>query len=197
MVNFGERIAYWYLRLNGFLLVEDFVLHRQAGRRTSDVDLLGVRLRHSAESIDNTPLQLHSAIQQFVGEEADPKHVALVVQVKTGAAASAGRAFDAERLRHSLRFVGAVPEAALEGVVQELGKNATSSQDGWLFAKLLIAEEPRDTSAVGVSLKDAFGFIEDRLKRHVGPKTADRLFFPDELMQFLAWRAGQEGPAHG
>ena len=85
MVNFGERIAYWYLRLNGFLLVEDFVLHRQDGRGTSDADLLGVRLRHSMESIDNARFELHSAIQKLVGDEADPKHVALVVQVKTGA----------------------------------------------------------------------------------------------------------------
>ena len=197
MINFGERLASWYLRLNGFLLVEDFVLHRQDGKGTSDADLLAVRLGHSAESIDNAPLALHSAIQKLVGEEADPKHVALVVQVKTGAEGSAGDAFDAERLRRGLRFVGAVPEPALQGVVQELGEKATSSHDGWVFAKLLIAEEPRDTKAVGVPLKDALGFIEGRLRHHAERKAADRLFFSDELMQFLAWRAGQEEPAHG
>ncbi len=45
-----ERVAYWYFRLNGFLQIENFVVHpeNREGQRT-DADLLGVRFRHRAE----------------------------------------------------------------------------------------------------------------------------------------------------
>ncbi|MBL8528753.1 MAG: hypothetical protein JNL68_13785 [Burkholderiales bacterium] len=198
MVNFGERLAYWYLRLNGFLLVEDFVLHREPDARTSDADLLAVRLRHSNEQIDGAPLALHDAIRTLVGAGPDEKHVALVVQVKTGEPASAGEAFNDNRLRRGLRFIGALPEEALARVVTELELGATSLHDGWVFAKLLIAENLRDDgNAVGVPLNDALKFIQSRLQTHRVRKAADRLFFPDELMQYLAWRAGQEDRSRG
>jgi hypothetical protein len=45
-----ERVAYWYFRLNGFLQIENFIVHpeRRGGQRT-DAELLGVRFRHRAE----------------------------------------------------------------------------------------------------------------------------------------------------
>lgn len=45
-----ERLAYWYLRLNGFLLLENFVLHPDRGtQQRTDADLLGVRFKHRRE----------------------------------------------------------------------------------------------------------------------------------------------------
>ena len=45
-----ERVAYWYLRLNGFLQIENFVVHpERRGSQRTDADLLGVRFRHRAE----------------------------------------------------------------------------------------------------------------------------------------------------
>jgi hypothetical protein len=45
-----EKVAYWYFRLNGFLQIENFVVHpgRRGGQRT-DADLLAVRFPHRAE----------------------------------------------------------------------------------------------------------------------------------------------------
>ncbi len=43
-MNYGEGLAYWYLRLNGFFPLRNFVVHRHSGhRRRSDVDVLAVR----------------------------------------------------------------------------------------------------------------------------------------------------------
>jgi hypothetical protein len=45
-----EQVAYWYFRLNGFLQIENFVVHPdQRGSQRTDADLLGVRFRHRAE----------------------------------------------------------------------------------------------------------------------------------------------------
>jgi hypothetical protein len=49
----AERVAQWYFRLNGFLLIPSFVVHpdkRQAFAET-DVDVLGVRFPYSTERI--------------------------------------------------------------------------------------------------------------------------------------------------
>jgi hypothetical protein len=45
-----ERVAYWYFRLNGFLQIENFVVHpgRRGSQRT-DADLLGVRFPNRRE----------------------------------------------------------------------------------------------------------------------------------------------------
>lgn len=47
-----ERLAYWYLRLNGFLLLENFVVHPDTGNdQRTDADLLGVRFQHRSENL--------------------------------------------------------------------------------------------------------------------------------------------------
>jgi len=45
-----ERVAYWYLRLNGFLQFENFIVHPdRSGSQRTDADLIGVRLRYREE----------------------------------------------------------------------------------------------------------------------------------------------------
>jgi hypothetical protein len=42
----AEDIAYWYLRLNGFLILRNFLVHGdRQGRIRTDIDVLGVRFR--------------------------------------------------------------------------------------------------------------------------------------------------------
>ena len=51
-----ERVAYWYFRLNGFLQIENFIVHpdRRGGQRT-DADLLAVRFPFRAERLFDNP----------------------------------------------------------------------------------------------------------------------------------------------
>ena len=44
-MNFGETLAYWYLRLNGFIPMRNFVLHRAGiqAPQSADTDLLAIR----------------------------------------------------------------------------------------------------------------------------------------------------------
>lgn len=189
MANFGERIAYWYLRLNGFLLVEDFVLHRAQGRHTSDADLLGVRLLHSHEAINQERLDPDRALARQLG--GFERNCAVIVQVKTGNRFDAAGAFTPDRLRYALAFLGCVGEHVCDRVVAELEGTATVEAEGWIIAKLLIANEADQPDAACVSLDSALDFIQDRLGRFGQRKAADRLFFPDSLMQYFAWSAGR------
>jgi len=48
----AEALAYWYLRLNGFLTIQNFVVHPDTGRNQgTDVDVLGVRFPYRAENL--------------------------------------------------------------------------------------------------------------------------------------------------
>ena len=49
-----ERLAYWYLRLNGFLTIPNFVVHPDTGsNQETEVDVLGVRFPYRAENLDD------------------------------------------------------------------------------------------------------------------------------------------------
>lgn len=61
-MNFGEELGYWYLRLNGFFVTRNFVMHEnvigrnleKSRRFTADVDLLALRPQFVLESIGHT-----------------------------------------------------------------------------------------------------------------------------------------------
>ena len=83
MPNYGERLVYWYLRLQGFCLVENFVLHRRTiddkDIHSADADLLAIRLSGSCEEIDGERLEPDPWLEQEL--QFDSRHVALIVQV--------------------------------------------------------------------------------------------------------------------
>jgi hypothetical protein len=56
--NWAEKTAYWYLRLNGFLQIENFIVHPTVGvGQRTEVDLLAVRFPHRAERwFDDRPM---------------------------------------------------------------------------------------------------------------------------------------------
>jgi hypothetical protein len=51
-MNSFEQLALWYLRLNGYFVIPNFIAHGDGGPRT-DVDVLGVRFPHSREYPDD------------------------------------------------------------------------------------------------------------------------------------------------
>jgi hypothetical protein len=53
MKNFAEEICYWYFRLNGFFLLENYVLHRSDTNSShyADIDLLGIRTKNVKEEV--------------------------------------------------------------------------------------------------------------------------------------------------
>lgn len=198
MVNFGERLAYWYLRLNGFFQVETFVLHGTAGGpRSADADLLGIRLRHSVASIDGTPVDCDSRLAAQLG--GFDRHLAVVVQVKTGPRSDPGAAFDHGRLERCLRFIGLSDEDGCRDLLTRLTVAPRADfGDAWRVGKLLVAEHaPPASGHLTLDLDHVLSFIESRLATFHQHKSADRLFFSDELMQLLAWRAGRGGRPSG
>ncbi len=59
-MNYGETLVYWYLRFNGFFLIQNFVLHPLADsegsdKQAADSDLLAVRFPYVYEETGGQP----------------------------------------------------------------------------------------------------------------------------------------------
>lgn len=56
-----ERLAYWYFRLNGFMTIENFLVHPETGSNPrTDVDILATRFAHRRENAVKRQLTDHS-----------------------------------------------------------------------------------------------------------------------------------------
>ena len=100
-----EKAAYWYLRLNGFLQIENFVIHpgRRGGQRT-DADLLGVRFPHRAEFvIDGTTMADDESALSISSEHID----VVIAEVKAGRCSVNGPWTDPEK-RNIERVLSAI-----------------------------------------------------------------------------------------
>jgi hypothetical protein len=61
----AEALAYWFLRLNGFLTIQNFVVHPDTGQdQETDVDVLGVRFPFRAENLVK-PMRDHEVFTQY------------------------------------------------------------------------------------------------------------------------------------
>lgn len=62
----AEQLAYWYLRLNGFLTIQNFIVHPDTGRdQRTDADILGIRFPFRAELKPN-PMEDEPLFTQIV-----------------------------------------------------------------------------------------------------------------------------------
>lgn len=55
----SEKLAYWYLRLNGFLTIENFVVHPNSGsQQETEIDIIAARFPYRTELPENeNPMQ--------------------------------------------------------------------------------------------------------------------------------------------
>jgi len=188
-MNYAEILAYWYLRLNGFFPLRDFVLHKgEEIPYTSDCDLLAIRFPHVYEGVGGQPWDWDT--ERFQGWGLDlGKPLALIVQVKARTEATDdGGAFSTEYLRAALRRTGLWDEATVEVLLHDLATAPLAASGQTQVAKLLIASKPsrNETRYFHLKLKDALRFIQNRFRDYQPQKTAGRFFFHDELIQFLA-----------
>ncbi len=211
-MNFGETLAYWYLRLNGFFPLTNFVLHRaeecENNDRDADCDLLAVRFPYVFEEVGGQRDDWDSKRFTEWGIKLEERVVGLIVEVKTGKVEwNDLRAFDRKRLVYGVRRLGVVPQQAVDSVVDALETKATYAGDGnWpiSIAKLLVTSRglPRSFERTAcqmpflwMALDEVEQFVRARMKKYERQKVAARMFFNSELIQYLAWRSPRNDEA--
>ena len=118
--------------------------------------------------------------------------VALIVEVKTGKNTTkvregVNRAFRVERLIYATQRLGIWPADDAAMVAAQLERQPEYRERGRVIAKLLIATQIPDGNYLSLPLPAVATFITQRMERYIDPKSADRLFFPSDLLQYIIW----------
>lgn len=115
MNNFAEELTYWYFRLNGFFLLENYVLHNVGEgnqRGTADADLLAIRFPHVYEKVGGQGKDWDKDKFLEWGFDIEEDHLALIVEVKSGENVEKSEienSFSPERLKTALYRFGIFP----------------------------------------------------------------------------------------
>lgn len=107
----SEQLAYWYLRLNGFLTIPNFIVHPEQGNaQRTDVDIIGLRFPFREE--------LKGMVDDEVFSQYDEKPVIAIAEVKIGQCALNGPWTDPlkKNMQGVLRAIGAFKEEIMEEV---------------------------------------------------------------------------------
>ncbi|MEA3538364.1 MAG: hypothetical protein U9R73_04465 [Pseudomonadota bacterium] len=140
-----ERVAYWYFRLNGFLQIENFVVHPKlyGGQRT-DADLIGVRFPFRAERLIDDPddvMQDDADRLQLLSDRTD----IVIAEIKTGRCALNGPWTNEEHqnIHRVLAAIGGLPADAIDDAANALYSAASFDHPNHPRVRLiLVGREP-------------------------------------------------------
>ena len=197
-MNFAETLAYWYLRLNGFFVLRDFVFHRVEDVReySADCDLLALRFPHVYECIAESDCRWDPMFEEW-GLRIQERVTALIVEVKSGRKPPTDqaltKAFSRDRLISAIHRLGIWRRDEVEAVATGLEKKEMwADSKGITVGKLLIANKMPtgngSTPYLPLTLRQADVFIRERMEAHITDKPKDRVFFPSDLMQYIIWQ---------
>lgn len=175
MCNYGEELGYWYLRLNGFFPLTDFVIHpgEDGNKYPADADLLAVRPPDVYEELGGNRLECDCKI---LAQSEASSFVVVFCEVKTGEY-NISQLFPRERVSYVEKRCGVV-------------------QGTTIFKKALIANKKKrniPNDVVYISLKDVITYIRDRFKQYDEHKYPSRMFFNSSLIQLMIHEAKNEG----
>jgi len=162
----AERLAYWFLRLNGFLTTTNFVVHRDEGHgQHTDVDVLAIRFPHRSEN-QIRPMQDHPSL-------VDETRIQLVLAEAKLADCGFNLSWlepDRGNMRRILAAVGAFSGERLEQVCEGIYRTGEWT-DGTYWVRLVAFGERRTRTMAHSALgqvpqfrwrEDVLPFIHER-----------------------------------
>jgi hypothetical protein len=213
----AEDVAYWYFRLNGFLLLENFYVHPdRGGGALTDADLLAVRFPHRAERVFDNPTDVMEDDDQTLALTRDRIDV-VIAEIKTGRCALNGPWTDPGRrnMQRVLAAIGVVPQARIGEAAAALYEHGYFEADAALRVRLVAVGSRTDEDintryprVSQVTWPDALRFIYRRLRRYRDQKSdtqhwnsAGHLLkrhvnrYSRSEDDFIAWATGAMTPA--
>ena len=180
-MNFGEELAYWYLRLNGFFPLTNFVYHKSdSAEYSGDCDVLAFRPAGVWEEIGGREVDWHPRLQEIV----DFDHPAVVIcEVKTGAYERESL-FPRDRHAYAIRRAGlAIPADP------EWNESACFDHGSSRSYKLLVTRADAESSRWRtIRIDECVMFLRKRFATYP-EKFRDRVYFQSSLIQFLAYES--------
>ncbi|WP_293363706.1 hypothetical protein [Phenylobacterium sp.] len=167
----AEKVAYWYFRLNGFLQIENFVIHPpgRGGQRT-DADLLAVRFPNRAERLFDNPDDVMVDDVRALALSPDQIDMA-IVEVKTGQPCALNGPWtdrDRQNVERVLAALGCLALDRIPIAAADLYEKGMHQADG-LRVRLIAIGNGRSLdltkqypSVKQITWSDALGFIWQR-----------------------------------
>lgn len=176
MTNFNgstpERLVYWYLRINGFLLLENFVIHPDTGtQQRTDADILAVRFKHRQE------LQINPMRDDPKVSECPNLCNVIIAEVKRGQCALNGPWTNCgdENMHRILRAIGCFRREVFHRAADALYEKGRY-QDNYVTCRLFaFGDRPGELSIPGVPqvlFNDILQFIYLRFRKYSRQKSA-------------------------
>ena len=183
MPNNGEKIVYWYLRLNGFFPLENFVIHRtQDIKYPSDVDVIAVRFPYVFEEVGGQSEDWDRTLLDLF----DPTlPIGLLAEVKTGRV-NVREIFRPHNISYAGGRFGFVEDPA--ELREPVSQNAYFVEPGkFQIAKILFSnrDHVQSDQFFHISLTHARSFLQTRIRKYPKEKFQDRLHFNSDLIQDL------------
>lgn len=161
-----DSTAEWFLRLNGFFTVLNFVIHpveaEEGTVQRTDADVLGIRFPHRHEVVGGVPLFDHEAFQKA------SRPIFAISEVKTGRCSLNGAWSHPERenILNLMRSFGKLAPIDIKDVAAALYQSGRFESE--LFeARLLCFGASTANLPSGVlqfTWGEVFGFIHDRYR---------------------------------
>lgn len=167
-----ESLVYWYLRINGFLLLENFVVHPDVGaQQRTDADLLGVRFMHRHELLID-PME-----DDLVVSECSTLCNVVIAEVKRGQCALNGpwtNQNDKNMLR-ILRAIGCFDENLIGNAAEDLYKEGRYQDEHVTCRILAFGDSKGKLPIAGVQqilFIDVIKFIHSRFRKYSEQKAS-------------------------
>ena len=181
-MNYSEEYAYWYLRLNGFFPLSNFVIHKSGEiQYSSDCDLLAIRPPYVYEEIGGKPDDWDKDLLNYFNPDA---FIGIICEVKT-ARFKQKDLFKDEKVVYSLSRLGLIPYKENYSLIEKFREVAVLElDDDRQVAKLLISNKIiPDDRYISLDLEDAIRFLYARANKYPEEKYRDRMFFSSVLIQ--------------
>lgn len=147
-----EKVAYWYFRLNGFLQIENFVVHpeKRGGQRT-DADLLAVRFPYRAERLFDDPNAIMVDDERHLALSRDLIDV-VIAEVKTNQPCTLNGPWtqeDSQNVHRVLAAIGCVPHDCIDKAAMDIYRAGVHASDfGHRIRLVAVGREYSDALAV-------------------------------------------------
>jgi len=130
----AESLAYWYLRLNGYLTIPNLVVHPDPGtrhREQTDVDVLGVRFPYRSELLVDSMQDDERVIL------VPDKPGIILAEVKVSGGCRLNRSWTETRqqnMERIVQFIGAFPRTEWAAVSESLYSNGAFENEHYRIA---------------------------------------------------------------
>ena len=176
-----DSAAEWFLRLNGFFTVLNFVVHpiepAEGTQQRTDADVLGIRFSHRREIVGGDQLRDHPAFQ------CSSRTVFVIAEVKAGSCGLNGpwTRSDDENVKNVLGALGCVAPESLKVISDSLCRNGRF-ESAEIEARLLCfgarSSSGLPTCTLQFTWYEVLGFVYDRYHAFWRVKRQDQQWPP-------------------